>query len=132
MIHRQGGSILGVSRGPRAPSDMVDGLLANGVNSLIVIGGDGTLRGTPATANDSVFCTRLGQQAVLALMAGCTDAVVAHWSDRFTLVPTPVATAHRQRVDQETSPTNRRTTKAAQEPEPGSIRAGAAATSRTG
>lgn len=61
------------------------------------------VRGTRATANDSVFCTTLGQQAVHAALAGYTDCVVGHWSQHFTLVPTKLATSTRQRVDPDSS-----------------------------
>lgn len=62
-----------------------------------------TVRGVPATANDSVFCARLGQHAVHAAMGGFTDVVIGHWNEHFTLVPTPVATAERQRVKLDSS-----------------------------
>ena len=62
-----------------------------------------TVRGVPATANDSVFCARLGQHAVHAALAGFTDTVIGHWNQHFTLVPTSVATAERQRVDLDSS-----------------------------
>lgn len=58
-----------------------------------------TLRGVEASANDAVFCVRLGQHAVHAAMAGFTDVVIGNWSQHFTLVPTGLATAERQRVD---------------------------------
>lgn len=61
------------------------------------------VRGTRATANDSVFCTTLGQQAVHAVLSGYTDCVVGHWSQHFTLVPTRLATSTRQRVDPDSS-----------------------------
>ncbi|MDG2305329.1 MAG: ATP-dependent 6-phosphofructokinase [Candidatus Binatia bacterium] len=62
-----------------------------------------TVRGVPATANDSVFCARLGQHAVHAAMAGFTDIVIGHWNEHFTLVPTTIATAERQRVHLDSS-----------------------------
>ena len=58
-----------------------------------------TVRGVPATANDSVFCARLGQHAVHAAMSGFSDIVIGHWNEHFTYVPTRVATAERQRVN---------------------------------
>jgi 6-phosphofructokinase 1 len=61
------------------------------------------VRGTRATANDSVFCATLGQQAVHTVLAGYTDCVIGHWSQHFTLVPTELATATRQRVNPESS-----------------------------
>jgi len=47
-IHTQGGSFLGLSRGRQPASVMVDTLVANGINVLFPIGGDGTLRGAHA------------------------------------------------------------------------------------
>lgn len=47
-IHREGGTILGSSRGPVDIKRAVDNLIALGVNILFTVGGDGTQRG----AND--------------------------------------------------------------------------------
>ncbi len=47
-IHRQGGSLLGLSRGQRDVGTMVDCLVEHGVQVLFTIGGDGTLRGAHA------------------------------------------------------------------------------------
>ncbi len=47
-IHRQGGTMLGTSRGGQDPVEMVDTLVALGIGALFVIGGDGTLRGAGA------------------------------------------------------------------------------------
>jgi len=47
-IHRQGGTILGTSRGPVDVSRAVDHLIERGINILFTVGGDGTQRG----AND--------------------------------------------------------------------------------
>ena len=44
-IHQQGGSILASSRGEQDADEIVDWLVANRVNLLFAIGGDGTLRG---------------------------------------------------------------------------------------
>jgi 6-phosphofructokinase 1 len=44
-IHESGGSVLGSSRGPQEPAEMVDYLNELGVGVLFAIGGDGTLRG---------------------------------------------------------------------------------------
>jgi 6-phosphofructokinase 1 len=77
-IHREGGTILGTSRGPQEPAAMVDFLEKRGINILFCIGGDGTQRGAhqiheeclrreakiavvgiPKTIdNDIKFCTR--------------------------------------------------------------------------
>jgi 6-phosphofructokinase 1 len=44
-IHHSGGSILGASRGPVDPKVAVDFLQQRGINILLCVGGDGTLRG---------------------------------------------------------------------------------------
>jgi 6-phosphofructokinase 1 len=44
-IHTFGGTILGSSRGPQDPVEMVDHLEELGVDLLFIVGGDGTLRG---------------------------------------------------------------------------------------
>lgn len=48
QIGNFGGTILGSSRGPQKPSDMVDMLEEMNVDQLYVVGGDGTLRGAIA------------------------------------------------------------------------------------
>jgi 6-phosphofructokinase 1 len=47
-IHREGGTILGTSRGPVDIGRAVDNLIRRGVNILFTIGGDGTQRGANA------------------------------------------------------------------------------------
>jgi 6-phosphofructokinase 1 len=44
-IHREGGTILGTSRGNQDAGEMVDMLESLGIDMLFVIGGDGSLRG---------------------------------------------------------------------------------------
>jgi 6-phosphofructokinase 1 len=51
-VHRRGGSILGLSRGKQAASDIVDTLQHHGVDILLTIGGDGTLRGAHAIVEE--------------------------------------------------------------------------------
>jgi 6-phosphofructokinase 1 len=51
-IHRQGGSVLGVSRGAPTIETMVDELANRGVQILFTIGGDGTHRGSHALATE--------------------------------------------------------------------------------
>jgi 6-phosphofructokinase 1 len=43
-IHHFGGTILGSSRGPQPPEEIVDALSRLNVNALFIIGGDGTMR----------------------------------------------------------------------------------------
>jgi len=51
-IHREGGSVLGCSRGAEETSVLVDTLLGRGINVLFCIGGDGTLKGAHAIAEE--------------------------------------------------------------------------------
>jgi len=44
-IHKEGGTILGTSRGPVDVAKAVDNLIRLGVNTLFTVGGDGTQRG---------------------------------------------------------------------------------------
>ncbi len=44
-INSDGGTVLGTSRGPQDPEEIVDCLERLGINILFVIGGDGTMRG---------------------------------------------------------------------------------------
>lgn len=44
-IHKEGGTVLGTSRGPVDVGRAVDNLIARGINILFTIGGDGTQRG---------------------------------------------------------------------------------------
>lgn len=51
-IHNMGGSILGSSRGYSDPKKIVDGLVHFGINIFFPIGGDGTIRGAMAIAEE--------------------------------------------------------------------------------
>ena len=51
-IHERGGTILGSSRGDQDPVEIVDCLERMSINILFVIGGDGTLRGGLAVADE--------------------------------------------------------------------------------
>jgi 6-phosphofructokinase 1 len=53
-ISEMGGSILGSSRGPQKPEEMVETLKALKVGILFAIGGDGTLRGAQAISDEAV------------------------------------------------------------------------------
>jgi 6-phosphofructokinase 1 len=52
-IHNRGGTILGTSRGGQEPALMVETLARLGVSLLFVIGGDGSLRGAAAIADEA-------------------------------------------------------------------------------
>jgi 6-phosphofructokinase 1 len=49
-INELGGTVLGTSRGPQDPAEMVATLRERGIGILFAIGGDGTLRGAQAIA----------------------------------------------------------------------------------
>ncbi len=51
-IHKEGGTILGTSRGPQDIAEMVDALERMNVRILFTIGGDGTLRGARAISEE--------------------------------------------------------------------------------
>lgn len=51
-IHKLGGTVLGSSRGHQDAHRMVDRLVALGINILFVIGGDGSMRGALAIAEE--------------------------------------------------------------------------------
>jgi len=53
-IHAYGGSILGSSRGPHDPAEMVATLKQLGIGILFAIGGDGTLRGAEAIGREAL------------------------------------------------------------------------------
>jgi len=51
-IHKDGGTIIGTSRGPQDPALMVDFLLERKIDMLFTIGGDGTQRGALAISRE--------------------------------------------------------------------------------
>jgi 6-phosphofructokinase 1 len=51
-IQNEGGTVLGSSRGAQDPSTIVNTLLGRGINVLFCIGGDGTLKGAHAIAEE--------------------------------------------------------------------------------
>jgi len=59
------------------------------------------IRSIPANANDSKFCNLLAQHAVHAALAGKTDFVVGYWNNQFTLMPIPMVTLKRNKIDVE-------------------------------
>jgi 6-phosphofructokinase 1 len=59
------------------------------------------IRSLPANAFDSEYCGVLGQHAVHAALAGCTDMVVGFWHNHFTHLPIALATGERLRLDPE-------------------------------
>ena len=57
------------------------------------------IRAVPADANDKVYCGFLGQNAVHAAMAGCTDMVVAKVQDQFVHLPLELVTRRRRKLN---------------------------------
>ncbi len=52
-INESGGTVLGSSRGPQDPAEMVETLVALDIDLLIAVGGDGTLKGARAIAEEA-------------------------------------------------------------------------------
>ena len=61
------------------------------------------IRSVPANASDSIFCDNLARNAVHAGMSGKTDVLVGLWYGSYTLVPLPIATSQRKRIDPESA-----------------------------
>lgn len=57
-----------------------------------------TIRSLPANANDHVFCSFLGRDAVHAGMAGKTRMIVGHWNNHFVHVPMDASSGKRKQV----------------------------------
>jgi 6-phosphofructokinase 1 len=58
-----------------------------------------TIRSLPANAVDSEFCVLLGQCAVHAAMAGCTNMVIGSWNQHFTHIPNRVVVKTRKQLN---------------------------------
>jgi 6-phosphofructokinase 1 len=58
-----------------------------------------SIRSLPANAYDSVFCLKLGHNAVHAGMAGRTNMVVGYWGHEFTHVPISAAVSKRHQIN---------------------------------
>jgi len=59
------------------------------------------IRSAVAVPTDSVYCSRLGNAAVHAAMAGKTETIVGLVNDHFVHIPMEVAVSQRKRVDPE-------------------------------
>lgn len=57
------------------------------------------IRSLPANANDSVFCSFLGRNAVHAGIAGKTKMLIGHWNDHFVHIPFDATAGKRKQVD---------------------------------
>lgn len=58
-----------------------------------------TIRSLPANANDRVFCSFLGRDAVHAGMAGKTKLLIGRWNEHFVHVPMSASAGKRKQVD---------------------------------
>jgi len=58
-----------------------------------------TIRSLPANANDHVFCSFLGRDAVHAGMAGKTKLLIGYWNYTFVHVPMETSAGGRKQVD---------------------------------
>lgn len=59
------------------------------------------IRASKANPNDSLYCARLGANAVHAAMAGKTGMLVSEWNNAFVHVPTQMAVREKNQVDPE-------------------------------
>jgi 6-phosphofructokinase 1 len=88
-IHREGGTLLGTSRGPQNIDQMLDNLVARNISLLFCIGGDGTLRG--ASAISTVAQERGLDLAVVGVPKTIDNDLL--WVDRSFGFPTAVEVA---------------------------------------
>ena len=79
-IHKSGGSILGMSRGPQEPTVTVDFLEDQGINMLFCVGGDGTQRGAHAIAEE---VARRGAKIAIVGIPKTIDNDIKHVSRTF-------------------------------------------------
>jgi 6-phosphofructokinase 1 len=57
------------------------------------------IRSLPANANDRVFCSFLGRNAVHAGMAGKTSMLIGHWNNQFVHVPMKLIAEKRKHIN---------------------------------
>jgi len=57
------------------------------------------IRSVPANANDHVFCSFLGRDAVHAGMSGKTRLLIGHWNNHFVHIPMSASAGKRKRID---------------------------------
>jgi len=82
-IHREGGTILGTSRGPQDPAVMVDFLEKLGINLLFCVGGDGTQRGAHQIHEE---CARRGAKIAIVGIPKTIDNDIQYCTRSFGLV----------------------------------------------
>jgi len=57
------------------------------------------IRSLPANANDNVFCSFLGRDAVHAGMAGKTKLLIGRWNNHFVHLPMSASAGKRKKID---------------------------------
>jgi 6-phosphofructokinase 1 len=57
------------------------------------------IRSLPANANDHVFCSFLGRDAVHAGMAGKTRVLIGHWNNYFVHIPMAASAGKRKKIN---------------------------------
>ncbi len=57
------------------------------------------IRSVPANANDRVYCSFLGINAVHAGMSGRTGLVISRWNDRYVHIPMKLVTQNKKRIN---------------------------------
>jgi 6-phosphofructokinase 1 len=57
------------------------------------------IRSLPANANDRVFCSFLGRNAVHAGMSGKTSMLIGHWNNQFVHVPMKLIAEKRKQIN---------------------------------
>ncbi|WKC58262.1 ATP-dependent 6-phosphofructokinase [Borrelia sp. P9F1] len=57
------------------------------------------IRSSPANASDSLYCARLGSNAVHAAMSGKTKLLISLWSTKFVHIPIEMAVIDRNKVN---------------------------------
>ena len=57
------------------------------------------IRSLPANANDRVFCSFLGRDAVHGAMIGKTKFLISYWNNNFVYVPMIASAGKRKHVD---------------------------------
>ena len=93
-IHDDGGTLLGSSRGPQDPDDMIATLEKLGVGILFTIGGDGTLRGA------SLLAQKIAARGLSISLIGIPKTIDndLHWVERSFGFATSVEEATRALV----------------------------------
>jgi len=57
------------------------------------------IRSVPANANDHIFCSFLGRDAVHAGMSGKTELLIGHWNNYFVHIPMSASAGKRKKIN---------------------------------